>query len=224
MEKVPALVCNKRVIESLIKAGAFDEMKHKRRALVAIHETAVDQYVDIKRNEAIGQDSLFGGLDDDAGGGFGLSRGDPRHRRLGQDDAARPRARDARPLRLRPPAARPRARALQRHRLHHRPADARRGARPTAPRSRSAGWSPRCSARSPSAATPGRWSPSRTSTAPSTCCCSRAPTSSPRTLPHRGRDHHASRAGCRASKDQPELHGQEVTRPRPLRRPDRARW
>ena len=73
MEKVPALVCNKRVIESLVKAGAFDEMKHKRRALVAIHEAAVDQYVDIKRNEAIGQDSLFGGLDEDAGGGFGLS-------------------------------------------------------------------------------------------------------------------------------------------------------
>jgi len=72
MEKVPATVCNKRVIESLIKAGAFDEMKHKRRALVAIHETAVDQYVDIKRNEAIGQDSLFGGLDDEAGG-FGIS-------------------------------------------------------------------------------------------------------------------------------------------------------
>ncbi len=72
MEKVPALVCNKRVIESLVKAGAFDEMKHKRRALVAIHETAVDQYVDIKRNEAIGQDSLFGGMDDDAGG-FGIS-------------------------------------------------------------------------------------------------------------------------------------------------------
>src|SRR4051812_32493375 len=72
MEKVPALVCNKRVIESLIKAGAFDDMKHRRRALVAVHETAVDQYVDIKRNEAIGQDSLFGGLDD-ADGGFGVS-------------------------------------------------------------------------------------------------------------------------------------------------------
>ena len=63
MEKVPALVCNKRVMESLIKAGAFDDMKHKRRALVAIHETAVDQYVDLKKNEAIGQDSLFGGLE-----------------------------------------------------------------------------------------------------------------------------------------------------------------
>ncbi|KQP66757.1 DNA polymerase III subunit alpha [Nocardioides sp. Leaf285] len=73
MDKVPALVCNKRVIESLVKAGAFDEMKHRRRALVTIHETAVDQYVDIKRNEAIGQDSLFGGLDDDAGGSFGIT-------------------------------------------------------------------------------------------------------------------------------------------------------
>ena len=72
MSKVPAHVCNKRVIESLVKAGAFDEMKHKRRALVAIHETAVDQYADIKRNEAIGQDSLFGGLDD-TDGGFGVS-------------------------------------------------------------------------------------------------------------------------------------------------------
>ena len=67
MDKVPAQVCNKRLIESLIKAGAYDEMKHGRRALLAVHEQAVDQYVDIKRNEAIGQDSLFGGLDDDDG-------------------------------------------------------------------------------------------------------------------------------------------------------------
>jgi DNA polymerase-3 subunit alpha len=76
MDKVPAVVCNKRVIESLVKAGAFDDLKHKRRALVAIHELAVDQYVDLKRNEAIGQDSLFAGLDGLDGGdssGFGIS-------------------------------------------------------------------------------------------------------------------------------------------------------
>ncbi len=72
MDKVSALVCNKRVVESLIKAGAFDSLGHRRRALVAVHETAVDQYADIKRNEAIGQDSLFGGLDDDSGG-FGVA-------------------------------------------------------------------------------------------------------------------------------------------------------
>jgi DNA polymerase-3 subunit alpha len=73
MGKVPTLVCNKRVVESLIKAGAFDSLGHRRRALVAVHEAAVDQYADIKRNEAIGQDSLFGGLDEDAGGGFGVA-------------------------------------------------------------------------------------------------------------------------------------------------------
>jgi DNA polymerase-3 subunit alpha len=73
LSKVPQPVCNKRTIESLIKAGAFDDMKHRRRALVAVHETAVDQFVDIKRNEAIGQDSLFGGLEDDMGGSFGVS-------------------------------------------------------------------------------------------------------------------------------------------------------
>ena len=76
MSKVPAVVCNKRVIESLVKAGAFDEMKHQRRSLVAIHETAVDQYIDLKRNQAIGQDSLFGAFDDadESGlGAFGVS-------------------------------------------------------------------------------------------------------------------------------------------------------
>ena len=68
LDKVPVLVCNKRVIESLAKAGAFDSLGHRRRALVAVHEDAVDAVVDIKRNEAIGQDSLFGGLDDDTFG------------------------------------------------------------------------------------------------------------------------------------------------------------
>jgi DNA polymerase III subunit alpha len=72
MGKVPPQVCNKRLIESLVKAGGFDSLGHGRRALVAIHETAVDQYVDIKRNEAIGQDSLFGGLDD-VDGAFGVN-------------------------------------------------------------------------------------------------------------------------------------------------------
>ncbi|MEI2670638.1 MAG: DNA polymerase III subunit alpha [Marmoricola sp.] len=69
MAKVPAQVCNRRVIDSLVKAGAFDGLAHKRRALSVIHESAVDQFVDLKRNAAIGQDSLFGGLDDDSGFG-----------------------------------------------------------------------------------------------------------------------------------------------------------
>ena len=128
MDKVPALVCNKRVIESLIKAGAFDEMKHKRRALVAIHESAVDQYVDIKRNEAIGQDSLFGGMDDEVGVAFGVSVTVPDIEDWDKMTLLGPRARDARALRLRPPAHGSRARARAGHRRHHRPAHPRRGA------------------------------------------------------------------------------------------------
>jgi DNA polymerase-3 subunit alpha len=64
LTKVAPVVCNKRVVESLIKAGAFDSAGHRRRALVAVHEDAVDQHVEVKRNEAIGQDSLFGAADD----------------------------------------------------------------------------------------------------------------------------------------------------------------
>ncbi len=60
--KVDASVCNKRVVESLIKSGAFDSLGHTRRGLVAVHEQVVDAAVDIKRAEAVGQFDLFGGL------------------------------------------------------------------------------------------------------------------------------------------------------------------
>jgi DNA polymerase III subunit alpha len=58
--KVPAGVCNKRVIESLIKAGAFDSLGQPRRGLMLICERAIDSVMGVKRNEALGQDSLFG--------------------------------------------------------------------------------------------------------------------------------------------------------------------
>lgn len=64
MSKVPISVCNKRVVDALIKAGAFDSLKHTRRALSTIYETAIDQYVDLKRNSAVGQDSLFGDFEE----------------------------------------------------------------------------------------------------------------------------------------------------------------
>jgi DNA polymerase-3 subunit alpha len=60
LRKVSLVVCNKRVIESLIKAGAFDSLGAARKGLVLVHEQAVDAVLDLKRNEAIGQDSLFG--------------------------------------------------------------------------------------------------------------------------------------------------------------------
>ncbi|TDE90836.1 DNA polymerase III subunit alpha [Occultella glacieicola] len=74
LEKVPAVVCNKRTIESLIKAGAFDSLGHTRRALLMVHEQAVDSVIGVKRKEAEGQFDLFaslGGGDAD-GGGFAV--------------------------------------------------------------------------------------------------------------------------------------------------------
>ena len=65
LEKVPASVCNKRTIESLIKGGAFDDLGHPRGGLLRIHEDYVDAFVEAKRAEAMGQDSLFGGLDEE---------------------------------------------------------------------------------------------------------------------------------------------------------------
>jgi len=65
LDKVPITVCNKRTIESLIKGGAFDDLGHPRGGLLRIHEDYVEAFVEAKRAEAMGQDSLFGGLDDD---------------------------------------------------------------------------------------------------------------------------------------------------------------
>ena len=61
LSNIPITVCNKRVFESLIKAGAFDSMGHPRRALLEIYEKAIDSVVEIKRNQSYGQDDLFGG-------------------------------------------------------------------------------------------------------------------------------------------------------------------
>jgi DNA polymerase III subunit alpha len=53
-------VCNKRVIESLVKAGAFDSLGHTRKGLVTVHEMIIDAAIETKRAEAIGQFDLFG--------------------------------------------------------------------------------------------------------------------------------------------------------------------
>jgi DNA polymerase III subunit alpha len=64
LRKVPIPVANKRTVESLIKAGAFDSLGATRRALIEIHEGAIETEVKRKREEANGQvgfdfDSLF---------------------------------------------------------------------------------------------------------------------------------------------------------------------
>ena len=109
--KVEIGVCNKRLVESLIKAGAFDSFGDTRKGLLAIHEQAIDAALDTKRAEAVGQFDLFAGHGRRGHRGRpGCPAGAPSDR-VGQEDAAGLRARDARALRQRPPAVRPRARA-----------------------------------------------------------------------------------------------------------------
>ncbi|MBM7825583.1 DNA polymerase-3 subunit alpha [Arcanobacterium pluranimalium] len=73
LDKVPLQVCNKRALECLIKAGAFDSMGYTRRSLLGIIEEAVDSVVSVKRNEAAGQFDLFGDLGADNSSGFEVS-------------------------------------------------------------------------------------------------------------------------------------------------------
>jgi len=65
LEKAELVCCNKRTIESLIKAGAFDSFGQPRRALLLVHEDAVDAVTNLKRHEAAGQFDLFGGMGDE---------------------------------------------------------------------------------------------------------------------------------------------------------------
>ena len=61
LAKVEVQVCNKKTIESLIKAGAFDSFSVSRKGLMNVHLEAIDSIMETKRAEAIGQFDLFGG-------------------------------------------------------------------------------------------------------------------------------------------------------------------
>ena len=61
LAKVDPVVCNKKTIESLIKAGAFDSLAHPRKGLTLIFLEAIDSVMEAKRAESIGQFDLFGG-------------------------------------------------------------------------------------------------------------------------------------------------------------------
>ncbi len=59
LRKVPAVACNKKTVESLCKAGAFDSLGHSRKGLVHVHAEAIEACMETKRAEAIGQFDLF---------------------------------------------------------------------------------------------------------------------------------------------------------------------
>ena len=64
LAKVDQTVCNKKTIESLIKAGAFDSLGHSRKGLMSIYLEAIDSVLEEKRAQAIGQFDLFGGANE----------------------------------------------------------------------------------------------------------------------------------------------------------------
>ena len=69
LNKIDISACNKKVTESLIKAGAFDSLKHARKGLFLVHADAVDSVLGTKKAEAMGQFDLFGGGEDGGGAG-----------------------------------------------------------------------------------------------------------------------------------------------------------
>lgn len=74
LNKVPQEVCNKRTIQSLIKAGAFDGFGDTRRGLLTVSDDAVESVVGLKRNESAGQYDLFASLggETDLGSSFSV--------------------------------------------------------------------------------------------------------------------------------------------------------
>ncbi|MFZ9315733.1 MAG: DNA polymerase III subunit alpha [Candidatus Nanopelagicaceae bacterium] len=70
LAKVDGTVCNKKTIESLIKAGAFDSLGHSRKGLMSIYLEAIDSVMEEKRAQAIGQFDLFGGANEVSANGI----------------------------------------------------------------------------------------------------------------------------------------------------------
>jgi DNA polymerase III subunit alpha len=67
-QRVDSSVLNKRTVESLIKAGAFDAMDHPRKGLLTVFEQIVDTTLERRRERDMGIMTLFGGGGDDGEG------------------------------------------------------------------------------------------------------------------------------------------------------------
>ena len=62
LDKIDLLPCNKRITESLIKAGAFDSLGHPRKGLMLVSDDAVDSVLTTKKAADKGQFDLFASL------------------------------------------------------------------------------------------------------------------------------------------------------------------
>ncbi|MPZ86824.1 MAG: DNA polymerase III subunit alpha [Nitriliruptorales bacterium] len=65
---VDAACLNRRTVESLIKAGAFESLAHPRKGLLLVFEQICEHAIARKRAESEGQFSLFGEVADSDGG------------------------------------------------------------------------------------------------------------------------------------------------------------
>ena len=63
-ERVDYQVLNKRTLESLIKAGAFDSLGHPRRGLLLVFDDIIDKTVSARREHDMGVMTLFGSIGD----------------------------------------------------------------------------------------------------------------------------------------------------------------
>ncbi len=68
VERAPEPVLNKRTVESLIKAGAFDTLDHPRKGLLMVFEQIIDSTVVRRRERDQGVMSLFGDMGGDSHG------------------------------------------------------------------------------------------------------------------------------------------------------------
>lgn len=69
IDRVDPIALNKRTVESLIKAGAFDGLGHPRKGLFLVYEVMLDATLERRRNEDMGQFSLFAESEGDSGPG-----------------------------------------------------------------------------------------------------------------------------------------------------------
>jgi len=70
-ERVEPTALNKRTVESLVKAGAFDSLGHHRKGLLLVHERLIDDIVGRRREREQGNFSFF----DLEEGGFAAGEG-----------------------------------------------------------------------------------------------------------------------------------------------------
>ncbi len=71
-ERVDTGVLNKKTVEALIKAGAFDSVGHPRRGLLMVFESIIDHTIARRKETDAGIQSLFGGDGAAEAGGVGF--------------------------------------------------------------------------------------------------------------------------------------------------------